>query len=420
MKKQHGAILFVLIALSGGTLWLLLGREPIEEGRCRLVHKKADPSSQLMGIAFQMLQPQTAQPESVRDLPAAFDRPCYYEIKSGDRRIPLAVNLSAKPSLCVDTDGDGGLAQERCFTATCMRETKVSSRSWRFGPISLASQDNSGKTDSRFYVNCYRPDAPASLTTFPAFFRTGKLRLGGRTYRVAVVDGDCDGRFRSILSLPLAQARRLPGSDVFAIDLNRNGKFEISLYARSEVMPLGQLVQVGDDYYAIDITSDGTSLALSKTEPRCGTLILEPNDTTVEVRLWSDAADQHLPRGRQWQLPAGKYMGIYAAFEKKDASGDVWSFSSGLSSAFSRLGPLDFFVVRPGETTRLRVGPPFVVTAEVRQVGGTVSISPVILGCGGERYQADFRRNWRRAPERLFKIVDEKGTVLVADKFQYG
>jgi hypothetical protein len=235
---------------------------------------------------------------------------------------------------------------------------------------------------------------------------------------VAVVDGDCDGRFHSILSLPLDRAWRIPESDVFAIDLNRNGKFEISLYERSEVMPLGHLVQIADAYYALDIAADGMSLALSKTEPQFGTLVIGPNDTTVELKLWSDAADQYL-RGRQGQLPAGKYKGTYAAFEKKDASGDVWSFSCELYSPPDRLGPLDFFVIEPGETTRLRVGPPFVVTAEV-QAGGEVSISPVIVGCGGEHYQASFQRNGRRAPEHTVRIVDEKGTVLVADKFQYG
>jgi len=423
VRKLRPVILLVLIVLGGGTFWLLSGRQPIEEGRCCLVRKKAPRDSQLMAPAFQLLQPCVARPDSVRDLPAGFDRPAYYEIKSGDRHIPLVVNLSETPSLCIDTKGDGVLSQERCFVATRIRETKASNSSWRFGPISLAPRDAPPGADAGFYVNCFRVDRPASLTTYPAFVKVGRLRLDGQTYRVAVVDGDCDGRFHSILSLPLDGMWRFPGSDVFAIDLNRNGKFEISLHlsGRSEVMPLGHLVRFEDGYYAIDIAADGKSLALSKTEPRFGTLLIEPNDTTVEMRMWSDAADQHLARAQRWPLPMGKYMAIYAVLEKKDASGDVWSFTSDVSSAFARLGPLNFFVIEPEQTTRVRVGPPLVVTADVRQVGtGTVEISPIITGCGGEHYQADFRRNWRRPSERLFKIVDEKGTVLVADKFQYG
>lgn len=421
MRKQHWAILFALIVLGGGTLWLLLSRAPIEEGRCRLVRKKADPRSQLMGLAFQVLQPQLIKPDDVRDLPAGFNRPCYYQIRSGDKRVPVVVNLSGTPSLCLDTDGDGVLSQERCYPVTRVPLAKASSSSWRFGPIFLVSDAGPGKIDGRFYVNGHRGDAAPALTTCPAFFRTGKLRVAGQMYQVAAVDGDYDGQFHSILLLPLDHGWRLPASDVFAIDLNHNGTFEISLYGRSEVVPLGSLVQVGDDYYAIDMATDGGSLALSKTEPQLGTLAVESTDAAVEIKLWSDAADQYLSRGRQWQLPPGKYMGIYATLETKDASGDTWTFSSNLSSATSDPGLLDFFVIQPGETTSVKVGPPFVIKAEVQRVGaGLVSIGLVLTGCGGEQYQADFQRNYRRAPERAFKIVDEKGTVLVADKFQYG
>jgi len=421
LRRLRWAILFALIVLGGGTLWLLLSRALIEEGRCRLVRKKADPRSHLIGLAFQVLQPQLARPEDVRDLPAGFSRPCYYQIRSGGKRVPMVVNLSTRPSLCLDTDGDGILAQERCYAVTCIPLAKASSSSWRFGPISLVSDNGSRRIDGRFYVNGHRGDAPPWLTACPAVFRTGKLRVAGQTYQVAVVDGDYDGQFHSILSLPLDHGWRLPASDVFAIDLNHNGTFEMSLEARSEVMPLGRLVQVGGDYYAIDIATDGASLALSKTEPQLGTLAVESTDAAVEIKLWSDAADQYLSRGRQWQLPVGKYMGIYATLETKDASGDTWTFSSNLSSATSDLGLLDSFVIQPGETTSVKVGPPFVTKTEVQRVdAGLVSIGLVLTGCGGEQYQADFQRNHKRAPERTFKIVDEKGTVLVADKFQYG
>jgi hypothetical protein len=329
------------------------------------------------------------------------------------------MNLSERPTLCVDTKGDGVLSRQQCFTATRVRATKVNVASLRFGPVSLASDGGSSGTGSRFYVDSYRADAPGPLITFPAFFRTGTLRLAGQTYRVAVADGDYDGRFHSTLALPLDHAWRLPASDVFAIDLNHDGEFEFSSAGRSEVTPLGHLIQVAGTYYAIDLAPEGTSIALVKTEPEFGTLALEPNDTTAELKLWSDASDQYL-RGRQWRLPAGQYKGIYIASERKDASGDVWSFSSDFSSAFSHLGSLEFFVIRPGETTSVRIGPPFVVTAEVHQVGRDVAISPVITGCGGEQYQANFQRNGRPAPRRAFKIVDEEGTILVADKFQYG
>ena len=420
MRKRYGIILFVLIAFGGGILWLLLSGEPIEEGRCKLIRSKVPADSQLVGLAVQMLEPLPAQPEGVRDLPAGFSRPCYYEMRSGARRIPLVVNLSDKPNLCLDTDGDGVLAQERCLEATSVRRTRESGDTWRFGPISPAFPDSAGTAESGFYVDCYRVDAPGLLLTRPAFFRTGKLRVEGRTYRVAVVDGDCDDQFRSFLSLPLDRAWRCPGSDVFAIDRTRDGQFQFSPYGQSEVMPLGHLLQMANTYYAIDIAPDGTSLTLTRTQPESGTLAIEPNHATVGLKLWSDASEQYL-RGHQWQLPAGRYKAVHATWENRDASGDTWSFSSNLSSAFTCLGSLESFVIQPGETTAIRIGPPFVVKAEVQKISpGLVSVNSVLVGCAGEQYLAGCQRNGRRAPAPSFQIVDEKGTVLVTDKFQYG
>ena len=420
MRKQHWAILFALVALGAGTLWVLLGRTPIEEGRCQLVLRKANPSGELTRLASQVLEPQMARPQGLPDLPAGFDKPCFYEVRSGDKRVPFVVNLAEKPVLCLDLDGDGVLSEERQLASTRVREIKGAASPWRFGPISLPSSDNPSEVDNgAFYVNCYSREAIVR----PVSFRTGRLKLEGRTYRVVVADGDCDGRFHSILSLPIERHWQLPRADVFAIDLNRNGKLDCEWFlpVAFEVAPLGRLVRVGNAYYAIGIAPDGTSLALSRTEPQFGTLVIEPNDTTVQMKLWSDAAAQCL-QGRQWQLPAGKYQGIYADFQMKDAAGDVWSFSCDLNSGSANypLGALKSFVVEPGKTTRLRVGPPFVLTAEVRQAGGEVSISPVIFGCGSERYQVSVQCNGRRVPEPTFKIVDEKGNVLVADKFQYG
>ncbi len=420
MKKRRWIILFGLVALGGGVLWVLFGREPIQEGRCRLVRRKADPDSQLIGLAFQMLPAQTARPDSVRDLPTGFKRPCYYEMKSGDRRIPLVVNLSERPALCLDTNGDGVLSEERCFTAKPRRETPLSSSKHRFGPMSLASQDNSSNADGRFYVNCYRVDAPGPLTTFPAFIRTGKLQLDGRIYRVAVVDGDCDGRYRSVISLPLDHAWRMPASDLFAIDLNHNGEFEISLFTRSEVMPLGRLVQVDGAYYAVDIVSDGRSLTLSRTEPQLGTLAVEAGGAAVELKLWSDAADRYLSPDHQWQLPAGKYTATYLALEQRDASGYLRSLSVNTSSA-TTLGPFSFFEIKPGETTSVKIGPPFAIRTDVQRAGpGNITISAVLVGCAGEEYELSWRRHLRASSGPAFKIVDEQGMMLAEGKFEYG
>jgi len=424
MSKRLRTILPAAILLGMGLLWVLLGPESVREGRCRLVRKKADPESPLMGLAIRSITPLEAKPDSARDLPAGFGQPRYYTIDSGDKPILMAADYSQKlVRLCVDTDGDGVLSEERCFTARVSEKTPVSGSRQRLGPISLISRDRAGRTNDGFYVNCFREDARGLLIPFPASFRTGKLRLAGRTYQVALVDGDYDGVFKSILSLPLGNRTvARPGCDLFAIDLNHNGEFESSLRDRSEVMPLGRLVKVGDDYYAIDTVSDGTRLVLSKAEPQLGTLNVDANDASVAVRLWSDAADQHLLQSCDRHLPAGQYATIYAVLTIKDAAGDIWtlsSFTPGFTAAC--MGSLDFFTIEPGETTSIKIGPPFVIKTHLQRwgYGAVVGIDPVIVGCAGEQYSPAFLRNGKRAGPIPFKIVDEKGTVLLSDKVGY-
>jgi hypothetical protein len=422
MTKRRWTILLGAILISGGALWLLLGREPIQEGRCRLVRKKADSDSQLIGLAVQFIYPLEAKPDRVQGVPATFEQPRYYEIKSGNKPVLMVADFSQKlVRLCVDTDGDGILSKGRYFTAEVSEATPVSASRQRLGPISLISRDSAGKTNDGFYVDCFREDARGLLILRPAFVCTGRVRLDGQTYRVAVMDGDSDGLFNSTLSLPLDHQWRMPACDVFAIDLNRNGTLEISMHGQSEVMPLGKLVKVGDAYYAIEVASDGRSLALSRAEPQFGTLTVEPNDATIELRLWSDAADQYLLQSREQQLPAGKYKAIHAVLVKTDASGDMWTFVSNSSSAVTCLGPLEFFTIEPGETTTIRIGPPFVLKADVQKgSSGRVPISPMIVGCAGEEYAAAYRRSRRQPTPIAFTIVDEKGTVLEAGKFEYG
>lgn len=422
MAQRTKTVVASVAVVAGVLLAFVLKPERIEEGRCKLVRKKADPDSQLLGLAFQFFRPLDDKPDSMQDLPGGFEQPRCYEINSGDRSVLLAADFSQKlVRLCIDTDGDGVLSEEQCLTAAVSPKTPVSSRRQQFGPISLISSRGAAKTDGAFYVNCFREDARGLLIPFPAYFRTGKLRLAGQTYRVAVVDGDHDGSFKSIVSLPLDHEWRLPASDVFAIDLNHNGTFEVSLSQQSEVMPLGRLVRVADAYYAIDVPSGNTSLTLSRSQPQFGTLVIEPSDAPVDLKLWSDAADQYLSQGGAWRLPAGKYKAVNLRLQKMDASGDLWAFSLATNVATSHLGALDLFTIEPGQTTAIRVGPPFVVRADVEKSGPrVVSIAPTIVGCGGEEYDIGFRHNHKRAPEPAFRIVDEEGTVLVDDRFQYG
>ncbi len=86
---------------------MLLGRAPVEEDPCTPVPTNFDPSSQSAGLTYRNLSPQTDKPYPARDLPAGFDRSCYYVMKGADKQALLVMNLSTKPRPCVDVDEKG-------------------------------------------------------------------------------------------------------------------------------------------------------------------------------------------------------------------------------------------------------------------------------------------------------------------------
>ena len=140
MKKRKAIIPFVALALAGVLLGVLLYYEPIEEGRCRLIRKPADPEDSLIWLARQWITPLNGRPDHVQDAPAGFGQPRYYSIKSGEKAILMAADFSQKRvRLCIDRDGDGVLSEERCLTARISEETPVSKRRQQFGPISLVA-----------------------------------------------------------------------------------------------------------------------------------------------------------------------------------------------------------------------------------------------------------------------------------------
>lgn len=418
-KSLYVCIILFSVVAAGGILWAILIYEPVLEGRCKLTPRRFKQDSQLMGLAVHILQALPAKPAHVRNLPPDFERPYYYHLQSAERSITMVLDMGRNRRLCLDLDGDGDLSGEQCFGAKAIQASGAVSREQQFGPVSLISQDESDDSAGRFYVRHYREDGPGPLFIYPIFFKQGKLRLGKHDYKVAVVDGDFDGQFNSVLKLPQDHGLRIPFSDIFGIDLNGNGKFEVSARWHSEVMPLGRLVNMSGSYYSLDISAAEQSLTLRKAEPALGTLQIEPADTVLRLKLWSDAADQCLV-GQQWQLPAGKYKAVQLELEKESEQGDIWTFSSNTASAWTHLGKLEFFTISPGETTPIELGPPFVIRTDIQKTFfGTINISPVILGRAGEQYTLACRRtNGTSRP--TFKIIDEKGKVLVNDSFEYG
>ena len=72
--------------------------------------------------------------------------------------------------------------------------------------------------------------------------------------------------------------------------------------------------------------------------------------------------------------------------------------------------------VKNKETTRLELGPPFLIKTTVSKSNSLVLINLLIIGRAGEHYSPAIMIS--ASPE--LKIVDEAGNVLASGRFEYG
>lgn len=416
MSKRRWTIPLAAVLLGTGLLWLLFSRESIQEGRCRLRLTQNPDLDPITHLVSQTLSALPNQPADIKDVPPEVRRPSYYYLTAGERQVPLAVDFSGNLKMCLDADSDGMLSDERCYPAHLVKglEERVTFRN-RFGPLLLAIGDGEQQGSVRLSVLSYRRDTPGPLWVYPSHYRSGRLRLGGKIYAVALIDGDYDGFYKTPLSLPFDLSLQTR-CDVLAIDLNGDDKFD-GFGPGGEISPLTAMVVVDGRYYAAHVADNGEAIELAAVEPPEGHLAADSPNASLELKLWSDAANQVLsPRTNEWSLPVGRYQTVSATLHLYDPNGDDWVFP--MQPDF---GILRSFEIQAGCVTRLRAGPPFLLTTTVEKGdSNAVLISPALAGCTGEEYRFQFGRNGRRSSERGFRIVDEKGTVLVADKFQYG
>jgi len=368
-------------------------RLPAEEGRCRLTYKSIGKSAPTIFLALQKVHGSSEKPYGLTDLPANTSGYLTYFMPTlGGKGIPVVLDSLRRQKLFLDTNADGRLSDEKVF--------KYKTRLNRFGPITLRLDGVEEAMQPKFYV-C---GDSGRLTFYPAGTRTGRIRLGSKTYRVKVTDGNLDGRYDTALKLPVGQFSR-PGYDEFAIDLNRNRQF--ASYGHAKAAPLSRMVRVRDSYYNIDLAADGTMLELNKVDPNFGTLDL--NGAGITLRLWSDAAHKSLAGSeRSWRLPVGKYFALSVDLRLADSDKSRWTFYS------RETGGLKSFEIRDGQTTVIEIGPPF----SIEPFANRSTIGFEIVGQGGELYSTRVLKDGQELPRPKFEVVDESGEVLCAGTFE--
>jgi len=364
-------------------------------------------------LGMQRADTTTKRPPELHEQPAdAPKEPVYFAVRVGGRNVHgityRSIRGGRQVKFYIDTDGDGLFSDEKEYVGIWLSIFRLT-RTYQFGPVST-QQAGSGIKGGSFIADCSDGEW---LTFHPVSYRQGQFVLDGRTYEIALVDTDFDGKYNGYF-LPPAESSRNPRCDVLAIDLDGDSKFGFKLPGLSEIIPLSRLIEINGQYYSIDVADDGGTIEFRWAQPQFGTLNLEGKE--VKLTLWSDAARQLISgSGRDWKLPAGKYAAVTIELTETDAAGDRWDFKMAKAGA----GPLADFEIRPGQTTSFQIGPPFQTRSFMENVKGIVRVGYDLKGRGGERYVPGATRNGKEVPEPQFKIIDSSGKVAKSGQFEF-
>lgn len=237
----------------------------------------------------------------------------------------------------------------------------------------------------------------------------GTVQLAGKPYKVAVVDATLSGKWNETFS----PAKTGPAtSDIFAIDLNGNGKFEDAPEA-GEIMPLGKVIQVAGIWYAIEVAADGSAVTFKKYEGDTGTVSV-PGANLEMILASENGVCTVTGSASKFTVPSGKYTLAALVLSATDKDGAKWTLMGQPTSDMSTVK------VTKGEATALKAGAPLLVKADATRAGQDVTIGCTILGQGGEKYAAGAFKDGTQLESPKFKIVDEAGKVLATDQFHYG
>jgi hypothetical protein len=326
----------------------------------------------------------------------------------GGARVLMLIDPAGTPKLYVDTDVDLDLADEKAIEGTGDANGLVS-----FGAVGVADPEDKSKRTVRFGVQAYVNQGvvqQACLT--PPGSCSGEVELDGKTYAVAVVDGNMNGAYGE---RPAGGAPPRGQQDALAIDFNGNGRFDGD---GSEVLPIGEMTRVGGSYYGVKIEADGSAITFEPVEPAFGALRID--GVGVDLSVYSSAGYFHLGASDKtedgvWRLPVGKYALISMQLTGTDEAGETWTLT-----CLQPPSALRSFEIVEGETLELKLGAPLTLRTDVGKSGGAASIGLTLTGQGGEPYLPGGTKNGEQQPAPKFRILDENGKELASGAFSYG
>jgi hypothetical protein len=290
----------------------------------------------------------------------------------------------------------------------------------------------------------------ASLT--PAVYREGRITVGGRKRHVVLLDSNSNGRFGDE-----AQAPRMSGSssvvpgDTLLFDPEASagptrsgiaGTMEGKCY-------VSKVIALDGRFYDCQVSPSGDRLTLAPSAAPVG-YVTNPNGFTAVVysdqgmimTIVGNKSQIPLPEG-SWRL-ASYTMDQFAIAArasspakpiktKKSAKADsppvvlaapaAGATVRGVLLVAEGSSESPVVQVRKDQTVPFPFGPPYkavVMSQTDRTKTGSVRLSLLLTGCGGERCTSIMLANGSRPTPPAFTIVNARGEVVERGQFEFG
>jgi hypothetical protein len=345
----------------------------------------------------------TEKPQMLRaEPPYGSNKPRYFVWSAQGGPRVLVLDESKGPGkgydrLFVDQNGDGVLTEGEQV------------RGWRrqgsltFGPVKVFFRTANGPQTYHVLVRTYTYDH-GSLES--ACYSLGRIRLGDQSYKVALVDNNANGVFNDLSTTP-------GGGDRLLIDLDGDGKFTVNTPGDPETFPLSKLLQIGGEYFTLEVAPDGSRLATAVPPLKFGQV--RSDSGAFQVML---ASGDGLLRLRsddgQAKVPVGEYRLAMVWLTRTDGQGRRWELLSyGRGEAGSAVK------VAEGRTTELQLGPPLQAKARAYVRGREVSFSLQLSDAAGLGV-SNITVDGQRPPAPKLRIRSAAGQEIGCYDFHYG
>jgi hypothetical protein len=287
---------------------------------------------------------------------------------------------------------------------------------WR-GLVPIVFHESTGPRIQHSAATVYveDPKRPPSLGLRSAGYYIGKVKFGEKSHWLALVDNNANGLFND------ASSETGEGDWIF-VDQNDQSRLGPEYRFRENLRYTGRYLFVDGAYREVEIAADGSGIALTGNKAGTGSLRIEtppgeaPSHESLFVVTVAGANGEFQLLGEKptdtFGLPAGTYRIRRADLNRAGAGDGWWRINAGGRS----MSP-STFEIRPGEATRLGIGPPLTARATARKVGTGIQFDFTLIGREGMNYWVGHGSNMAAPPK--IKLAAKTGGWEKECSFKY-